>query len=104
MLVAFVMWSAVAVLFLGIGCYVWRARKAVGFFAGETPEVKNVKSYNRAVGKLWMAGAVLMEGLGVPFLFGEQNSLVFLLPVLGTVALVIGMMVVYTRVETKYRA
>ncbi len=104
MLAAFVIWSAVAVLFLGIGCYVWRARKAVGFFAGETPKVKDVKLYNRAVGKLWMAGAVLMEGLGVPFLFGKQNSSVFLLHVLGTVALVIGMVVVYTRVEAAYRA
>lgn len=65
--------------------------------------VKDVKKYNRAVSMLWFAGAVLLEMIGVPLLFFEQNSPIFIFVVLGVIVLVIGMIIGYIKVENKYR-
>jgi membrane-bound ClpP family serine protease len=47
--------------------------------------------------------AVFLELFGIPILFVEQNSPVFLIMVFGVVALVIGMMIAYIRIEAKYK-
>ena len=100
---AFIIWSVVCVLFLGIGIWAWRAKEPVGFFTGvKAPEVKNVKKYNHAVAKIWFVFAVLLELCGIPFLFLEQNSAGFLFVIFGVMALVIAVMIVYMHVERKY--
>ena len=43
------------------------------------------------------------ELLGIPFLFLKQNSAGFLLPVLGTVAISIGLMIAYHRILSRYQ-
>lgn len=40
--------------------------------------------------------------MGIPFLFLKQNSPVVFLIVFGVIALVIGMMIAYLRIEEKY--
>lgn len=45
---------------------------------------------------------VLFELIGVSLLFIKQNSPLVILIVLGVVLLVIGMMVTYTKIESKY--
>lgn len=47
--------------------------------------------------------AVVFEILGIPILFFEQNSPVFLVVVLGVVVLLIGIIIAYFKVEAKYR-
>lgn len=104
MIPGFLLWSVCAMLFLGIAVYARRSQRAVGFWANvKAPEVSDVKQYNRAVSNLWLAGAFLFELLGIPFLFARQNSPLFIISVLGTVMLVLGMMIRYSFIESKYR-
>ena len=101
----FIIWSMCALCFLGIGIYARRSKQAVGFWANvKAPEVSDVKQYNRAVSNLWLIGAVLFELLGIPFLYAGQNSPLFIISILGTVLLILGMMVRYSFIESKYRA
>ena len=103
MIVAFVIWSALALVFVGIGIWCRRSQKAVGFFSNqEPPTVSDVRGYNRAMSRLWFAFALLYEGMGIPFLFAAQNSPVYAFTVLGVVFLMIGMMIAYNRIEAKY--
>lgn len=103
-MIAFVIWSLVAVLFLWIGLAGWRSKKAVGFFTYvNPPEVTDVRKYNHAVSALWIAAAVIFELMGITLLFFEQNSPVFILVIFGVMALVIGMMIGYFIIEKKYK-
>ena len=104
MIPGFVIWSAVALMLVGVGVWALRSGKAVGFFAGvEAPKVTDVRKYNRAVAGLWFVYAALFELLGIPFLFLKQNSAGFLLPVLGTAAISIGLMIAYQRILRRYQ-
>lgn len=103
-MIAFMIWSIVAVLFLGIGISGRKSKEAVGFFTFvKPPVVTDVNQYNRSVSMLWMIVAVIFEIIGVPLLFLEQNSPMFVLVVLGVVALVIGMMIAYLRIQVKFQ-
>lgn len=103
-MIAFIIWSYVTVIFFMIGVSAWKAKEAVGFFTFvDPPKVKDVRQYNHAVAKLWFAAAVIFEILGVPMLWIKQNSPQIIFTILGVMVLVIAMMVVYTRVETKYK-
>ena len=105
-MVAFIIWAVIGALFIisGIYCFFSKKEKAFGFWANaETFPVKNIKKYNRAVGKLWIAFGVLFIIVGVPLLDG-QNSAGSLFSVLGTVFLVLSIMVIYVLgIEPKYR-
>lgn len=104
MIIGFVIWSIVALLFFGIGIWSRKAEKPVGFWSNvKAPEVNDVKEYNNAVSIIWFVFAVIFELLGFPLLFFEQNSPIFLVVAVGTVFLIIGIMIAYTRVENKYR-
>lgn len=104
MIIAFVIWSVVAVIFFIIGVSTWKAKETVGFFTFvDPPKIKDTKQYNHAVAKLWFAAAFIFEILGVPFLWYEQNSPLIIFIILGVVILVIAMMIVYTRIEAKYK-
>ncbi len=105
MLMGFIIWSLVALLFVGIGISTYRAKDAVGFFTFvEPPKVNDVKKYNHSVAILWFAFTILYEALGIPFLFLEQNSPYFILIILGTFALIIALIIIYIRISIKYKA
>ncbi len=105
MIMAFIIWSIVAVLFLGIGISGRKSKEAVGFFTFvKPPVVTDVSKYNHSVSILWIAVAVIFEIIGIPFLFLEQNSPMFIPVIVGAVALIIGMIIVYLRIEKKYKA
>lgn len=104
MVIAFVIWTIVSLVFLLIGVSSWKSEKAVGFYSNaKPPEIKDVKNYNKAVAKIWFGFAAAMEMIGIPLLFIEQNSPVALLIAIAVVALILGIMILYTRVEAKYR-
>ena len=104
MAVGFVIWSICAAVFLGIGISCRRSKEAVGFFTFvKPPAVKDVEQYNNAVSKLWIVAAGVLELTGVPLLFLEQNSGFFVLPMFAVIILIIAMMVLYLRIEAKYR-
>jgi len=105
MIIAFIMWSIVAVLFLGIGISGRKSKEAVGFFTFvKAPAVTDVNMYNRSVSMLWIIAAVILEIIGMPLLFLEQNSPLFVPVIFCVVALIIGMMIVYLRIQARYKA
>ncbi len=68
MIVAFVLWSIVSLVFLGIGISCRRSKEAVGFFTFvKPPEVEETGRYNRAVGILWFMAAGIFEVLTAKF-------------------------------------
>ena len=103
---AFILWEIIGLAFmaLGIYCFVSKKEVAFGFWANaDTFPVKDIKRYNKAVGKLWCAFAIIFCCLGISLLSG-QNSAYSLIAILGTVAASIGMMIIYVVViENKYR-
>ncbi len=104
MIIGFGIWTVCACIFLIIGITTWNSQKETGFFTGVKPnQMKDVKAYNHAVAKIWFVFAILFELLGMPFLFFEQNSPIFLLSGIGTMFLVIGIIIAYMRIEAKYR-
>ena len=104
MIIGFIIWSIVTVIFLGIGISCRKSNEAVGFFTGCKPPVgEDVKRYNKAVSKLWFVSAGIYEVMGVPLLFLEQNSLLFIPIIFAVVIGLIVMMVAYLRIEAKYK-
>lgn len=104
MIIGFIIWSLVALVFLGIGISGLKAKDAVGFWSiAKPPVVTDVARYNRAVSMIWIVASIIFEVLGIPFLFQEQNSPIFVVTILGAVVLLIGMMIVYVKIESKYR-
>ena len=105
MIIAFLIWTGCALLFLGTGIWCRKAEKHVGFFANsKPPEVTDIRAYNHAVSRIWFTASILLEILGLPFLFFIQNSPAFIFTYLGTVFLCLGMITCYTFIESKYRA
>ena len=104
MIIGFIIWSIVTVIFVGIGISCRKSSEAVGFFSGcKPPIIENVEQYNRAVSNLWFVTAGVYEIMGVPLLFLEQNSLLFIPIIFGVVLGLIIMMVVYLRIEAMYK-
>ena len=102
MVIGFVIWSIVALAFVAIAISTYRAEEAVGFFTFvKPPVVKDIKKYNKAVSVLWLVFAIALEVIGIPFLFLKQNSPLFCVMIIGVVALVIGLMIAYVRLEAK---
>lgn len=62
-----------------------------------------MKAYNIAVSVLWFVAAGVIEILGIPMLFLEQNSPLFIIVTFAVVILVIVMMVTYIKIEAKYK-
>ena len=94
----FMIWALAGLVFVGIGLGSFRAKKAVGFWANmEAPQVTDIKSYNRAMGKLWIGFGLIFILLGLPLLAGQNSPLIFL-SVLGVFAEIIGVMLIYTQI------
>lgn len=103
-IIAFAVWSIVALTFAIIGISSRKSAEPVGFFSNvKPPKVKDVKQYNKAVSTIWIVFAVVFEILGIPILVFEQNSPVFLVVILGVAALLIGIIIAYFKVEAKYK-
>lgn len=104
MVIAFIFWTIISLLFVVVGYTTGKASKSTGFFTWIQPvKMKDVKGYNRAVAKIWYGFAAGLEILGIPLLFAEQNSAIYLLVVVGTVVLILAVMIAYFKVEAKYR-
>ena len=75
-------------------------KRTCRFFTGvKPPEVKDTRKYNHSVALLWFAYALLIEILGIPLLFLEQNSAGFIPIIFGVVIITIGLIVVYLKIE-----
>lgn len=104
-IMAFIIWMLVGAVFVGMGIYEFFSKKETpfGFWANaRTPQIADVKGYNRALGKLWIVFGVVFMLFGIPLLSG-QNSPAVLFSVLGIMLAVIAVMAGYTVIEAKYR-
>ena len=102
MILGFVIWSLMVVMIAGFGIFSLKSETAVGFFAGvEPPKVKDVKKYNRTVAVMWFVYAAILELMGIPLLYLEQNSAWFVVPVLGTVIFTTALIIAYTVIVNK---
>lgn len=105
-MVAFICWAILGLFFIVWGIYMFFAKSAkpFGFWANaEVAQMRDVKGYNRALGKLWCVFGVLLILDGVPILLGDKSAGI-IITILGTMLLSIGAMVVYVVViEPKYR-
>ena len=105
---AFIIWLLVGMLFIIGGIYCINSKKEVAFaFWANTKtapiEVKNIKAYNKALGKLWCAYGFFFILLGIPLL-EEQNSPLIIITSIGAILEVIIFIAVYTiKIEGKYR-
>ena len=101
---AFVIWSIVAVIFIGIGIGCRKEEQPVGFFTfAKPPIVEDAKAYNRAVGVLWFVSAAVFEVIGIPLLLLEQNSPLYILIIFAVIIWVIGLVIAYLKIEAKYK-
>ena len=105
-MMAFILWILIGAGFIIGGIVALFAKKAkpFGFWANaEVFPVKDVRAYNKALGKLFIVFGIIFMLLGIPFLKG-QNSGGMVFSILGTMFLSIFTMVIYvTRIERKYR-
>lgn len=103
-MLAFIIWSIVVMIFVFIGISTWKSEQETGFFTFCKPKKMNdVRGYNHAVGKLWFVFSAFLEILGIPFLFFNQNSPIYLIVILGVLILVIVTVIFYLRIENKYK-
>ena len=104
--IGYVIWFLCGLFFVARGIYCVFAKKEVpfGFWANaDTAPVSDVKAYNRALGKLFVAAGLLFMVLGLHLCDG-QNSAGIVFTIIGSLAWCIGMMAVYTiGIEGKYR-
>lgn len=104
MVMGFIIWSIGAIIFMMIGISAWKSRQEVGFFTfSKPPKMNDIVKYNHAVGKLWFSFATIFEVIGIPFLFAEQNSPIFIITIFEVMILVITIIIIYLRIEKKYR-
>lgn len=105
-MLAFFIWSLIGILFIVLGVYCFRSNQkiAFGFWANAKMfPVKDVKAYNKSLGKLWCAFGIVFVLLGIPLLSG-QNSPLIIVSILGLSLESIVAMAVYTTViEPKHR-
>lgn len=103
----FIIWLLLGIFFIGEGIYCIKSKKEVtfGFWTnGKKPLIdeKNIKSYNKALGKLWCVYGFLFILLGIPLL-GGQNSPLIIISLVGMILEVIILISVYIKIEEKYR-
>lgn len=104
----FIIWTLLGMFFIGEGIYCIKSKKevSIGFWTnGKTPQIeeKNIKAYNKALGKLWCVYGLFFILLGVPLL-GNQNSPLIIITSIGSILEVIILIAVYTiKIEGKYR-
>ena len=102
--IGFIIWVIVGIIIIGIGVCAFFSKKAVGFWANIKPiVVRDIKGYNYATGKLFIAYGIIFIVLGLPLLSG-QNSPLIILSALGVMLETIITMVVYSLcIEKKYK-
>ncbi|CEQ11349.1 Uncharacterised protein [[Clostridium] sordellii] len=104
----FIIWILVGIFFIGEGIYCIKSKKevAIGFWTnGKKPliEDKNIKTYNKDLGKLWCVFGFFFILLGIPLL-GEQNSPLMIITLVGIILEFIILIAVYTiKIEGRYR-
>ncbi len=98
-IVAFLIWAAMGAIFTAMGINAFFSKKPVGFWANAKQfKVNDIKKYNFAVGKLFIAFGIIITLLGLPILSGIDGLII--ISILGTMFSTIAIMAVYMIVIT----
>lgn len=103
---AFIVWIVIGIVFTLYGLIVMfsKKEKPLGFWANtQMFAVKDVKAYNRAIGKLFVAFGIVFSILGLPLLQGEESGLVIISSIGTMIASIVTMIIYVTVIESKYR-
>lgn len=104
MVTGFVVWSIGAAILFYVGIICRKSREVAGFFTfAKPPLVNDIARYNNAVSILWFVAAGVLEIIGIPLLFLEQNSPLFILLIFAVIIGIIAMMFAYLKIEAKRR-
>ncbi len=103
-IIGFIIWAVVGCFIIGAGISAFFRKKAVSFWANiEVEPMNDIKNYNYAMGKLFIAYGVIFVLLGLPML-SNQNSPLIILSVLGIMVETIATMTIYTlMIAKKYK-
>lgn len=96
-IIAFVCWLIVGITSIIIDLFDYKTTTHItrGFWANiKITPAKDVKSHNKALGKLWIVFGAVFIVLGIPLLMG-QNSPAILITIIGVMFEVIVVMAVY---------
>ncbi len=100
-IIGFIIWALFGCFMAGLGIRAFFSKKAVGFWANtKTFQVNDLKGYNRATGKLFIAFGVIFIVLGIPLLNG-QNSQYIVFSILGVMMETIAIMAIYSLYITR---
>ncbi|MBO4781852.1 MAG: hypothetical protein J5522_05600 [Lachnospiraceae bacterium] len=105
MMTGFFIWSAVALVLVGIGIWDWNSKTPVGFYSGiKPPKVTDVRRYNHSVAIMWFIYAFVFELLGLPLMLSEENSAGVIFGALGVIFSIIVLAIAYNVILSKYEA
>ncbi len=97
--VAFAIWLFVGAIFVIMGICAFSQKKPMAFWANvEQFDVNDIKKYNSAVGKLFIAYGIVFSLLGLPLL--SNNDGMTIISILGAMFATIAIMGVYLVVIT----
>lgn len=91
------------VLYICLAIYIWFSKKAIGFWGSRKMfEVTDIRKYNHAMSKLYVAHGIVFILLGLPLLTGHSGWI--LLSIAGVVMETIVLIVVYSlAIRKKYK-
>ncbi len=101
-----ILWLLIAGLFIVLGILAFFAAKPVGFWANAPVErMQDVRGYNAAMGRLFIAAGVAFAVIGLPLMLAPDAPLALVASVLGAALWAIALMAVYElAVAKRYRA
>lgn len=105
MMTGFFIWSAVALVLVGIGIWDWNSKTPVGFYSGiKPPKVTDVRRYNHSVAIMWFVYTFVFELLGLPLMLSEENPAGVIFGALGVIFSIIVLAIAYNVILSKYEA
>ena len=101
--IGFILWCIGGVFFICLAVYIWFSKKAIAFWGkAKMFEVTDIRKYNHAMSKLYVAHGIVFILLGLPLLTGHSGWI--LLSIAGVVMETIVLIVVYSlAIRKKYK-
>lgn len=97
-LIAFAVWCIWCVFFIGLAIYIWFSKKAI-YLTKNKFEVTDIRKFNHAMAKCYVAYGTIFIVLGLPVLAGHFEYILF--SIAGVVMETIILWVVYSLVIKK---
>ena len=104
-MIEYIVWASLGALLSIMGIITIFMKKPAKFWTNfKSIEPKDYKSYNLRVGLIWMFFGLYLIIIGIPFLFmDDSNKILFIIPILGIVIGVIAIMIIYSKIELKFK-